>query len=85
MKFLESIVNMKLNSIRGNELMQLARQYGITLTPEEAAAISQKLRGKNYNIFDPNERKYVINQISTIVGTNRANQIEQIFLSMTGR
>lgn len=85
MKFLESIVNMKLNSIRSRELMQLARQYGITLTPEEAEAISQKLRGKNYNLFDPNQRKTIIHQISAIVGTNRASQIEQIFLSMTGR
>ena len=85
MKFLESIVNMKLNSIRSGELLQMARQYGITLTPQEAEAIAQKLRGKNYNIFDINQRKNVITQIATVVGPNRAAQIEQVFLSMTGR
>ncbi|MGM9926645.1 MAG: DUF2624 family protein [Bacillus sp. (in: firmicutes)] len=85
MKFLESIINMKLNGIQGHELKQIAKQYGVFLSSEEAEAIAFKLRGKNYNIFNPTQRKEVVNQISAIVGTNKAKQIENVFLSMTGR
>ncbi|WP_019242592.1 MULTISPECIES: DUF2624 family protein [Bacillus] len=85
MRFLESIINMKLNSIRKDELLQLARQYQVQLTPNEAEKICQTLRGKNYNLFHPEQRRYVVSQIAGIVGNERAAQIEQIFLSFTGR
>lgn len=84
-KFLESIINMKLNSIRKDELMGLAQQYGVSLTVKEAELICQELRGKNHNLFNPEERKKVMAKISNIVGQQRANQIEQLFLSLTGR
>lgn len=85
MRFLESIINMKINSIRRDELLQLAKQYGVTLSASEADQICQALRGKNYNLFHPDQRKVVVNKISEIVGIDRARQIEQIFLSFTGR
>ena len=85
MKFLESIINMKLNSIRPDELLGMAGQYGIKLTFEEAQAVSMELRGKNYNLFNPDQRAYVVNKIAGIIGSERALQIESLFLSMTGR
>lgn len=84
-KFLESIINIKLNAIKSGELFQLARQHGVSLTMSEAEQISQLLRGKNYNLFDPTQRKGIVNNIATIIGTSRASQIEQLFLSLTGR
>lgn len=85
MRFLESIINMKLNNIGRDELMGLAKQHGVSLTPDEAARISRELRGKNYNLFNVEQRKHVMNQIAAIIGRDRAKQVEQIFLSFTGR
>ena len=85
MRFLESIINMKLNNIRRDELLGLARQYGIPLTPAEAESICQELRGQNYDLFNPEQRKGVIKRLELIVGSQRASQIEQLFLSLTGR
>ncbi|MFS0780894.1 DUF2624 family protein [Bacillus sp. 1P06AnD] len=85
MKFLESIINMKLNSIQSNELMGLAGQYGVSLTKQEADHVCLLLRGKNYNLFHTGQRNMVIQQIAGIIGQQRAEQIEQLFLSLTGR
>ncbi|MGM9923409.1 MAG: DUF2624 family protein [Bacillus sp. (in: firmicutes)] len=85
MRFLESIINMKLNNIGRDELMGLAKQHGVSLTRDEAERISRELRGKNYNLFNVEQRKHVVNQIAAIIGRDRAKQVEQIFLSFTGR
>lgn len=85
MRFLESIINMKINNIRRDELMSLAQQHGVLLTLAEADRIAQELRGKNYNLFNVEQRRHIVNKIATIIGNDRALQIERIFLSFTGR
>lgn len=85
MRFLESIINMKINNIRRDELMSLAKQHGVVLTLSEADTIAAELRGKNYNLFNGEQRKYLVSKIATIIGQDRALQIEQIFLNFTGR
>lgn len=84
-KFLESIINMKINNIRKEELMNLAKQHGVVLTLSEADRIAQELRGKNYNLFNGEQRRYLVSKIATIIGNDRAMQIEQMFLNFTGR
>ncbi|WP_050615793.1 DUF2624 family protein [Bacillus testis] len=85
MKIIESIINMKLNGIQRDELLSLAHQYRVTLTPEEADQVCRLLRGKNYNLFNVGQRRMVVQQIAEVVGRDRAEQIEQLFLSFTGR
>ena len=85
MKFLESIVNMKLNTIKRSDLLQLASHHGLALTNAEADQIVLEIRGKNYNIFNERQRKTVVKKITAIVGPERANHIEQLFLALTGR
>ena len=85
MKFLENLVNMKLNSIRRGDLLQLAKQNGIALSPAEADQIAMELNGKNYNLFNDSHRNMILNKISGIVGNERAKQIEYVFLKLTGR
>lgn len=84
MKFFEIIVNQKINHIKPNELLQLAKQYNVTLTPQEANHISQLLVGKGINIFDPQQREKLIQQIAKITGLSKAKQMEQIFHQMIG-
>ncbi|WP_042345904.1 DUF2624 family protein [Bacillus massiliigorillae] len=85
MRFLESIINMKINNIRRDELMSLAQQHGVVLTLTEADRITEVLRGKNYNLFNGEQRRHIVSKIAAIIGNDRAMQIEQIFLSFTGR
>ena len=84
-KFLESLVNMKLNSIKRAELLQLAKQNGIALSPAEADQIAMELYGNNYNLFNDSHRNMILNKIAGIVGIERAKQIEFVFLKLTGR
>ena len=85
MKFLESIVNMKLNTIKRADLLQLAKQNGIVLSSAEADLIVMELQGKNYNLFNDKHRTIILSKIASIVGTERARQIEHVFLKLTGR
>ena len=85
MKFLESLVNMKLNTIKRADLLQLAKQNGIALSSTEADQIVMELHGKNFNIFNDKHRNIILNKITAIIGTERARQIEHVFLKLTGR
>lgn len=85
MKFLESLVNMKLNTIKRADLLQLAKQNGIALSTAEADHIVVELNGKNYNLFNDKHRNIILNKISAIIGIERAKQIEHVFLKLTGR
>jgi len=84
-KFLESLVNMKLNTIKRTDLLQIASQNGIALSTTEADQIVKELYGKNYNLFNNKHRNIVLAKIAGIIGDDRAQQIEQVFLSLTGR
>ena len=85
MKFLESLVNMKLNTIKRADLLQLAKQNGIALSSTEADQIVMELHGKNFNIFNDKHRNIILNKITAVIGIERAQQIEYVFLKLTGR
>lgn len=85
MKFLESLVNMKLNTINRADLLQLAKQNGIALSTAETDQIVVELHGKNYNLFNDKHRNIILKKISAIIGIERAKQIEHVFLKLTGR
>ena len=84
MKLFESIVNLKINRITANELLEFARQQGLSLSMTEAEEITNLIRGKSINIFNQTERKQLLQKIEKIVGLKKAQQIEKIFHSMTG-
>ncbi|PLT30989.1 DUF2624 family protein [Peribacillus deserti] len=83
MKFYEMMVNQKINNIKRDELLKIGRQYGVILSPEHAEKIASILNGKNINIFDPQQRQQVIQNIAAIAGKKTALQIESIFNKLT--
>lgn len=83
MKFLETMINMKINSISTNELMKYADNYQIRITKMEAEQIANYLRGKNINIFNDQDRLKVIKEISKISGPTTAKQVNQLFIQLT--
>lgn len=71
-------MNYKLNTITTKELLSLAKQYGISITEEEAKRIAQFLNGKRYNIFQQKEKELVIQKIEEICGVKTAKEVEKL-------
>lgn len=83
MKLFEMMVNHKINQIRPDELLSLAKQHQITLTPNQAQSITALLAGRNINIFDIRQRQNVLGQITQVAGANTARAIETLFNNLT--
>ena len=83
MKLFEMMVNHKINQIRPDELLSLAKQHQISLTPKQAHDITALLAGKNINIFDIRQRQNVLGQITQVAGANTARAIETLFNNLT--
>ncbi|MGG0716470.1 DUF2624 domain-containing protein [Robertmurraya massiliosenegalensis] len=81
MKIFQKIINHKINSITGKELLKYGKQFQVSISNEQANTIAAHLRGKNVNIFNDDERKKVISEIAKIVGPEKANEINRIFVS----
>jgi len=83
LKIFQKIINHKINSITGRELLKYGKQFQISITNEQAEQIAAHLRGKNVNIFNDGERKNLINELANIVGNEKANEINRLFVSFT--
>ena len=74
MKLFEMMVNHKINSIRPDELLSLAKQHKVALTQKQAQDI---------NIFDIRQRQNVLGQITKVAGASTAREIESLFNNLT--
>ncbi len=83
MKFLENIINMKINGITGKELLKYARQFNINVTLEQAEQIAKFLRGKNFDIFNDFDRTKIIKEIAHVAGPQTAKKVNQLFIMLT--
>ncbi|MFJ7637227.1 DUF2624 family protein [Peribacillus sp. NPDC097264] len=83
MKLFEMMVNHKINQIRPDELLSLAKQHQISLTQKQASDITALLAGRNINIFDIRQRQNVLGQITQVAGANTARAIETLFNNLT--
>ena len=83
MKFLENIINMKINGITGRELMKYGRQFDIHVTEKQAETIASFVRGKNMNIFNDRDRAKVIKEIAKVAGPETAKKVNRLFLDLT--
>ena len=63
MKFLEKIINAKINRISGKELQKFAYQFNIEVSLEQAELVSQYLKGKNIDIFNETDRTNVLKKL----------------------
>ena len=83
MSIFQKIINHKVNGISGKELFNYAQQFQIQVSPEDANKVANYLRGKNFNIFDPNQKVMIINEIQKITSPQIAQQVENLFTSLT--
>ncbi|WP_449621291.1 DUF2624 domain-containing protein [Robertmurraya sp. Marseille-Q9965] len=82
MNIFQSIINHKVNTITGKDLIKYGKQFQISITKEHADTIASYLRGKNVNVFDEAERKKVINEIAKVAGPETAQQVNRLLLGL---
>lgn len=79
----QRIINQKLNNISVEELMQYAKQFNVSIGRAQAAEVVKTMHGQNINIFNQNERKQLLEKISTITSPQTAQQVNLIFQKFT--
>ncbi|WP_165996753.1 DUF2624 family protein [Bacillus sp. Cs-700] len=75
------LVNFKLNRITAEELLQLSKQYGITLTTGDAKKIVRILKQENIDIANQTQRKRILLKISREVSPSVASRVNKLMSS----
>ncbi|MGA9289883.1 MAG: DUF2624 family protein [Anaerobacillus sp.] len=75
------LVNFKLNRITTDELLQLSKQYSITLSEKDAKEIVQILKQENIDISNKTQRKRILMKISREVSPAVASRVNKLILS----
>lgn len=83
MKLFEFMINHKVNTITPDELLRLAKQYDVNLTPQLAKIVTNIVAGKNINVFNKAERMKALKQVEAKTGLATANELEEIFNQLT--
>jgi hypothetical protein len=83
MKIFENIINHKINTISTDELLKYAQQFNIKVKREHARKVAEYLRGRQINIFNPQERVTVIKEIGKIAGPETAKEVNKLFTQFT--
>lgn len=83
MKIFENIINHKIGSITGDELLKYGKQFQIIITKQQADKIANYLRGKQVNIFNDEERTKVVKEIAKIAGPETARAVNKLFIQFT--
>jgi hypothetical protein len=82
-KIFENIINHKINTITGEELLKYANQFNINVNRQQANKVAQYLQGKNVNIFDARQRATLIKEIAKIAGPETAREVNKLFVQFT--
>ncbi|KOP83469.1 DUF2624 domain-containing protein [Cytobacillus solani] len=83
MKIFENIINHKIGTITGDELLKYGKQFQIIITKQQADKIADYLRGKQVNIFNDEERTRVVKEIAKIAGPETARAVNKLFIQFT--
>jgi Protein of unknown function (DUF2624) len=83
MKIFENIINHKISTITGDELLKYGKQFQITITKQQANKIAEYLRGKQVNIFNDEERSKIVKEIARIAGPDTARAVNKLFIQFT--
>lgn len=85
LKIFENIINHKINTISGEELLRYAKQFNISVTEQETNKVAEYLRSTKVNIFNNKDRTRLIKEIAKISGSKTAREVNQLFLLFTNK
>lgn len=80
---IQKIVLQRLNQITANDLLRYAKQYGVSLTQNQAADVAKLMNGKHVNIFIDAERNRLIKQVEAITSKQTAKTVNDLFNQFT--
>ncbi|SHP87891.1 Protein of uncharacterised function (DUF2624) [Mycobacteroides abscessus subsp. abscessus] len=83
MSIFQSIVNHKINTITTEELLKYAKQFGVTISVNEAKQISSYLRGRQVDIFNKSERAKLLKEIERLTSPATAKAVSQLVTQFT--
>ncbi|RXI99425.1 DUF2624 family protein [Anaerobacillus alkaliphilus] len=76
--FIIQMVNHKLNTIKKDELIQLARQYQFTITDNQAQKIIAILRSENIDVTNLGQRERILAKIKQQVDAKTEKQMNEM-------
>ncbi|MBB5324732.1 hypothetical protein HNQ34_001830 [Anoxybacillus tepidamans] len=85
MNLYQQLINQKIKTITPEELVSYSRDYGISLTVEEAKKIIHIARTNKINIFDPQERAKWVRELAKITSPQTAKQANELFLKFMNK
>ncbi|CAM4132320.1 DUF2624 domain-containing protein [Bacillus manliponensis] len=79
MNIIQQLVNKKLNNMTPKELLKYSKEYKVSITPEQAEQIVTLIQGKNINIYDPDSRLLLLQQIAKVTSSATAQKVNTLF------
>ena len=78
MKFLHHLINQKVQTITGDELLKYAKGLDIPLKREEAEKIASRLRSGKVDLFNEHERTNLLREIAVITNKQTAQKLNKL-------
>ncbi|TYR82387.1 DUF2624 domain-containing protein [Priestia megaterium] len=78
MKILQQIVNKKVNNLTPSELLKYSKQYNISITNEQAHTLVSVIKQKPVNIYNVEERRYLIKKIAQVTDRETAKKVNDL-------
>ncbi|NEU30705.1 DUF2624 domain-containing protein [bacterium LRH843] len=75
---IQQLVNQKVNSLTADELMQLARQHQISLTPDQSRKVVSILRSEQINVANQAQVNHILYRLQTEVDSHVSAVIKQL-------
>lgn len=75
---MQQLVNQKVNSLSSQDLLQLATQYNISLSPKQADQVIAILRSEQINVADQAQIQRILQRLQTEVDSHVSSVIQQL-------
>ncbi|WP_227934954.1 DUF2624 family protein [Alkalihalobacillus deserti] len=76
--FMQQLVNNKVNSLTSKELLDLAAQYNIQLSPQQAKEVIAILRSEQIDVSNQAQVEKIIHRLQTEVDEYVSSVIQQL-------
>lgn len=80
--FIKEMIRAKLRQLTPGELLKYSRQYGFSITEQQAGQIVGYLRQHNPDPFSSASRAKMFQALETITNSETAHQTQQLFEKM---
>ncbi|MFD1171545.1 DUF2624 domain-containing protein [Oceanobacillus picturae] len=80
--FIKQMITSKLKQLSPEELFKYAKQYGFTITQEEANSIAQYLKSHNVDPFTEKGRNTMLQELAKRTDVSTAKKAHKLFTEL---